>query len=120
VAAPRFRTLLIGAFALMALILAAVGRYGLISCSVVQRTREIGIRIALGAQPRQVVAPVLREGLALALAGLALGLVGAYAAARALSGFLFGVGATDPLTFAAVSLLLLAVALLASYILRRD
>jgi putative ABC transport system permease protein len=82
----------------------------------VQRTREIGIRIALGAQPRQVVAPVLREGLVLAFAGLALGLVGAFIAARALSRSLFGVGATDPLTFIAVSVLLLGVALVASYI----
>jgi putative ABC transport system permease protein len=90
--------------------------YGLISYSVTQRTREIDIRIALGAQPRQVVAPVIREGLLLALAGLAIGLVGSFAAARALSRFLFGVEATDPLTFGAVSLLLLIVALIASYI----
>ena len=113
---PRFRTLLLGGFALMALLLAAVGVYGLISYSVTQRTREIGIRIALGAQPRQVVAPVVREGLMLALAGLALGLAGAFGAARALSRFLFGVGPTDPLTFGAVSLLLLLVAVVASYL----
>jgi putative ABC transport system permease protein len=116
VAEPRFRTWLLGAFALTALVLAAVGVYGLISYSVAQRTREIGIRVALGARPRQVLAPVVREGLLLAGAGLAIGLAGALAAARVLARFLFGVSATDPITFAAVSAVLLAVALLASYI----
>jgi putative ABC transport system permease protein len=113
---PRFRTLLLSAFAITALLLAAVGVYGLISCSVTQRTREIGIRIALGAQPAQVVGPVILEGVTLALVGLALGLAGAFVAARTLSRFLFGIGAGDPVTFAGVSVLLLAVALLASYI----
>ena len=113
---PRFRTLLLSAFAITALLLAAVGVYGLISYSVTQRTREIGIRIALGAQPAQVVGPVIREGVTLAFVGLALGLAGAFIAARALSRFLFGIGAGDPVTFAGVSVLLLAVALLASYI----
>jgi putative ABC transport system permease protein len=116
VAEPRFRTLLLGAFAVMALVLATVGVYGLISYSVAQRTREIGIRVALGAQPRQVLLPAVREGLVLAVAGVAIGLAGALAAARVLSQFLFGVSATDPATFAGVSSLLLAVALLASYI----
>ena len=113
---PRFRATLIGIFALLALILAAVGVYGLISYTVTQRTREIGIRVALGAAPKQVLLPVVREGLLLATAGIAIGLVGAVAASRALSAFLFGVAATDPLTFSAVALLLLGVALLASYV----
>jgi len=113
---PRFRTLLLSAFAVTALLLAAVGVYGLISYSVTQRTREIGIRIALGARPGQVIAPVIREGLMLALGGLAVGLAGAFIAARVLSRFLFGIGASDPTTFAGVSILLFAVALMASYI----
>ena len=113
---PRFRSRLLGAFALTALVLAAVGVYGLISYSVTQRRREIGIRVALGAQPRQVLAMVVREGFALAAAGIAIGLVGAFAAARAIARFLFGVGPTDPATFLAVSALLTLVALLAAYI----
>jgi putative ABC transport system permease protein len=116
VAGPRFRTLLVGAFALMALLLATVGVYGLISYSVAQRTREMGIRIALGATPRQVVVPILREGLVLAAAGIALGTVGALFATRLLAGFLFGVGASDPMTFGSVAALLLSVAILASYL----
>ena len=116
VAEPRFRAILITVFAGMALLLAAVGVYGLISYTVAQRTREIGIRVALGAAPRQVLLPVVREGLVLALTGIALGLAGAFAVARALSDFLFGVGAADPLTFASVALLLLGVALVASYV----
>ena len=113
---PRFRAMLIGAFAVLALMLAAVGVYGLISYTVTERTREIGIRVALGASPRQVVLPVVREGFVLASVGIAIGLAGAFAAARALSAFLFGVGPTDPWTFAGVALLLLGVALLASYV----
>jgi putative ABC transport system permease protein len=113
---PRFRALLIGVFALLALALAAVGVFGLISYTVAQRTREIGIRVALGAAPRQVLVPMLREGVALALAGIGIGLVGAVLAARALSAFLFGVRASDPLTLGGVAVLMLAVATLASYI----
>ena len=116
VAEPRFRTLLLVAFAGMAVVLAAVGIYGLISYSVVQRTREIGIRMALGAQARQVMMPVLAQGLALALAGIAIGLLGSIAAARLLSRFLFGIHPSDPLTYALVSALLLCVTLLASFI----
>jgi putative ABC transport system permease protein len=112
----RFRSALFGAFAVIAVLLAAVGVYGLISHSVAQRTREIGIRIALGAQPRQVLHPIVREGLVLALAGIGIGLVGAFAAARALSKFLFNVTPGDPATFISVSMLLLLVALLASYV----
>jgi predicted permease len=113
---PRFRAMLIGIFALLALVLASVGVFGLVSFTVAQRTREIGIRVALGAAPRQVLLPVLREGIVLALAGIAIGLAGAFLAARALSAFLFGVGATDPVTFSGVALLMLIVASLASYI----
>ncbi len=116
VAEPRFRTLLLSAFALMAVVLAAVGLYGLMSFSVLQRTREMGIRVALGAQPRQVVLPIVREGLTLALAGVALGIAGSFAATRLLTTFLFDVPRTDPLTHLAVAVLLLGVAFLATYI----
>jgi len=113
---PRFRTVLIGLFALLALVLAAIGVYGLISYTVTQRTREIGIRVALGAHPRQVLASVIRDGLVLAGLGIGCGLVAAVLASRLLSSFLFGVGATDPATFIGVSILLVAVAVAASYI----
>jgi putative ABC transport system permease protein len=113
---PRFRTFVLATFAAIALVLAAVGVYGLISYSVAQRTREIGIRVALGAQPRQVLGGMMREGLLLAFTGIAIGLVGAALASRALSRFLFGVSAADVPTFASVAALLLAVALLASYL----
>ena len=113
---PRFRALLIGVFALLALVLASVGVFGLVSFTVAQRTREIGIRVALGAAPRQVLVPGVREGIVLALAGIAIGLAGAFLAARALSAFLFGVAATDPVTFAGTALVMLIVATLASYI----
>jgi putative ABC transport system permease protein len=113
---PRFQTMFVGLFALVALALAAVGLYGLISFTVLQRTREIGIRIALGARPGQVLWPVIREGGALALVGIGAGLAGALAVTRLLGTFLFGVGATDPVTFASVAALLLGVALLATYI----
>jgi putative ABC transport system permease protein len=113
---PRFRATLLGSFAVAALILAAVGVYGLMSYSVTTRTRELGIRVALGAQPRQVLLGIMREGLALGLAGTVVGLAAAFVSVRVISSFLFGVGAGDPLTFAAVALLLLAVTVLASYI----
>jgi putative ABC transport system permease protein len=115
-AQPRFQTLLLSAFALVALMLAAVGVYGLISYSVAQRTREIGIRLALGAQPTQVLGQMMREGVTLVLVGVGLGLVGALAATRAISAFLFGVRASDPVTFGAVAAILLAVACVASYV----
>jgi putative ABC transport system permease protein len=116
VAEPRFRTLLLGAFAITALILAAIGVYGLISYSVAQRTREIGIRVALGARPAQILGPIIREGMTLAIIGVTLGLIGSLTATRVIAAFLFGIDATDPLTFSAISLLLLGVALVASYI----
>ena len=113
---PRFRTMLLGAFAAAALVLASVGVYGLVSYSVASRTREIGIRIALGARPGQVLIPLLRDGLRLALAGIAIGLAGAVAAGRLLASFLYAVSPGDPATFITVALLLLAVAVAACYI----
>jgi predicted permease len=113
---PRFRTTLISLFAALALVLSAVGVYGLVSYSVTQRMREFGIRMALGAQPSQVLMPVLREGIVLVAIGITLGIAGALAATRVLERFLFGIGATDPLTFAAVAVVLLGVTLLASYL----
>jgi putative ABC transport system permease protein len=115
-AEPRFNSLLLGLFAGMALVLAAAGIYGVMSYAVTQRTHEIGIRIALGAQTRDVLRFVVGQGMALALAGVGLGLVAALALTRVMSSLLYGVSATDPLTFAAVALLLSLVALLASYI----
>jgi putative ABC transport system permease protein len=113
---PRFRTTLISIFAALALLLSAVGVYGLVSYSVTQRMREFGIRMALGAQPSQVLLPVLREGIVLVAIGVTLGIGGALAATRVLERFLFGIGATDPLTFVVVAVVLLAVTLLASYL----
>ena len=116
VSQPRFRTLLISAFASIAMVLAAVGVFGLISYSVTQRTREIGIRIALGASPRQVLEPMVREGLTLAGIGVGIGLVGALLLGRVIGSFLYGVAPRDPLTFAVAGSLLLSVALLATYL----
>jgi putative ABC transport system permease protein len=99
----------------VALALAAVGVYGVISHSVSRRTQEIGIRMALGAQPRDVLALVIRQGMSLALVGVALGLAAALALARVMAGFLFNVKATDPATFTGISLLLVGVAFLAAY-----
>lgn len=113
---PRFRSLLLSAFAATALLLAAVGVYGLVSCSVTERRREIGIRVALGARPGQVIVPVIREGLVLALAGAGLGVAGSVAASRVLGRFLFEVSPGDPATFGAVAAVLLSVALIATYI----
>ena len=113
---PRFRTMVLVGFASLALALAAVGVYGLIAFSVAQRTREIGVRVALGAQPRQVMVQVIREGLVLALAGVAIGLVAALAASRAIDSFLFGIDPFDPATFGGVAVVLLAVAFVACYI----
>jgi len=116
VALPRFDTVLLASFAGVALLLAAVGIYGIIAYSVARRTHEIGVRMALGARQTSVLRMVIRQGAGLALAGIALGLAGALALTRLLSNLLFGVAATDPLTFAAVATVLLAVALLASFI----
>ncbi len=116
VSAPRFRALLLGLFGLAALFLAAIGIYGVMSYSVSQRRREIGIRIALGAAQPEVIKLVLRQGLALTLAGLGIGLLGALGLTHLLSGMLYKVRPTDPLTFAGVALLLTAISLLACYI----
>jgi len=112
----RFRTTLLALFAGLALVLAAVGIYGVMSYAVAQRTREIGIRSALGAQARDVLKLVIGSGMTLALSGIAIGLAGALAMTRLMTKLLFGVSATDPLTFAGIALLLTAVALLACYV----
>jgi putative ABC transport system permease protein len=112
----RFRTLLLGVFAAVALLLSAIGIYGVIAYSVSQRTREIGIRVAIGAQNRDVIRLVVGQGMKLALIGVGAGIAGALALTRVLSGLLFNVSATDPLTFVGVSTLLALVALLACYI----
>ena len=112
----RFQTWLLTAFAILAMLMAAVGIYGLIQYSVATRTHEIGLRMAIGAQAGDIVRMVIGEGLALSLTGLALGLVGAWWLGRAGSSLLFGVIASDPLTFTTVSLMLTAVALAACYI----
>ncbi len=116
VAQPRLRGTLVGVFSLAALMLAALGVYGVIACAVAERKREIGIRIALGAQPSEVRGMVLWQGLKLTAIGLALGLGGATAATRLVEGLLFGVSPADPITYLATCALFTVVALLASYL----
>jgi putative ABC transport system permease protein len=116
VAGRRFVLTLMACFAGLALLLTALGLYGVVSYAVAQRTHEIGIRLALGAQAGDVLRLVLGQGLRLVVVGLALGLAGAWGATRLMAGLLYGVTATDPLTYAGVALLLTAVALLASYL----
>jgi putative ABC transport system permease protein len=116
VAARRFSMLLLTVFAVVALALASLGIYGLMSYAVVQRTREIGLRMALGAEASDVLKLVIRQGMKLALVGVALGLVASVALTRTMKNLLFGVSATDPATFAAIALLLTLVALLACWI----
>ena len=116
VATPRFNTTLLSIFAGVALVLTIVGLYGVMSYSVAQRTNEIGIRIALGAQGRDVLMMIVKQGSRLILIGLAIGLAGAYALSRLVESLLFGVSAKDPFTFVAVATLLGIVALLACYV----
>jgi putative ABC transport system permease protein len=112
----RFLVLLVGLFAAAALALAAVGIYGVVAFSVTRRTQEIGIRMALGAQRRNVLRLVVGEGAWLALLGVAIGVAASLLITRLLSSLLFGVSATDPITFAGVAALLSLVSVLASYI----
>jgi predicted permease len=115
-ATRRFSAILLGSFAIVALLLSGVGIYGVTSYLIGQRTHEIGIRMALGAQQSKVLTQVLREGLKLAITGAAIGLVAAFALTRLMTSLLYGVSPTDPLTFAAVAALLIAVALSACYV----
>jgi putative ABC transport system permease protein len=115
-AEPRFYVVLLAAFAAIAVVLAAVGIYGVMSYSVSRRTHEIGIRIALGAEPSTVLRFIVRQGMTLAFIGATAGLVAAFALTRLMHGLLYGVGATDPTTFVAVTAALCAVALAASYL----
>jgi putative ABC transport system permease protein len=108
--------MLIGGFACVALLLSAIGIYGVIAYTVVQRTNEIGIRMALGAQRGVVLKQVVGDGAVLALAGVAIGCVCALPASRTLAGLLFSTSATDPMTFAVVIILLIAVAVVASLV----
>ncbi len=113
---PRSQTRLLGIFALVALLLAAVGIYGVLACSVAERTHEIGIRMALGAEQKDVLWMVLRRTLALTGSGVVLGALGSLLVTRVLAKFLFEVTPTDPLTFASVTAILVAVALFSAWI----
>jgi putative ABC transport system permease protein len=115
IAQPRFNMVLLGIFAGLALILASVGIYGVMSYFVTQRTQELGVRIALGAQRRDIFSLVLKQGIILALIGVGIGLAGAIGLSKALASVLYGVSATDPVTFISVAVIMVAVALLACF-----
>jgi putative ABC transport system permease protein len=108
--------ILLTVFSCVALILAAVGIYGVISYGVTQRTHEMGIRMALGAKPRDVLKLVVRQAMMLALAGVAIGLLASWALTRLMKGLLFSISVTDPMTFVVISLLMTLIALLACLI----
>jgi putative ABC transport system permease protein len=116
VAGPRYQTILLGLFALLAMVLAATGIYGVMSYSVTQRTHELGVRMALGARQFDVLKLVVRQGMILTIVGVALGLVGAFALTRVMATLLFGVTAKDPITFGVVSALLIVVAFVACFV----
>jgi putative ABC transport system permease protein len=116
VAQPRFNMVLLSAFSLLALALATIGIYGVMSYAVNQKTHEIGIRMAMGARARDVRGMVVKQGMGLTVAGIGLGLAAAWALTRLLAGFLFNVTATDPLTYIGVSLVLAFVAFAATYL----
>jgi putative ABC transport system permease protein len=116
VSTPRFFTVLVGIFGALALVLAAVGLYGVVSYTVRQREREMAVRLALGAPPARVLGLMLRQGMTPVALGLALGLLGAIGATRIMRSLLFEVSATDPATYVGVGVLLGMVGLLASYL----
>ena len=116
IARPRMYAVLLGIFAGIGVALAAIGIYGVMAYSVSQRTREIGIRVALGAQRSEVVGLVLNQSLVLTVVGIALGIAGAAAVTRYLEGLLFGLTPLDPATFIGVSVMFAAVALVAAYV----
>jgi len=116
IADTRFETILLGLFGTLALVLTAVGLFGVISYSVVQRTREMGIRLALGAEPGAIAGMIVKNGLSLAGVGVGIGLAAAFLLTRLMRSLLYGISPSDPTTFLGVPLLLIAMALLASYI----
>jgi putative ABC transport system permease protein len=116
IAAPRLTTNLLGLFALLALAIAAAGIGGVMALSVGQRIHEIGVRMAIGARPTEIVLMILRQGMGLSLAGVVVGLIGAFALTQSVRGLLFEVTPTDPVTFVGVALVLSAAACAACYI----
>jgi putative ABC transport system permease protein len=116
IARPRFNTVLLAIFAAVALVLASVGLYGVMNYSATQRTHEVGIRMALGATRGDIMRLVVGNGMLLTLIGVGIGVVASIGLTRVMQSFLFGVGATDAMTFIAVSTLLIVVALIANYI----